>query len=271
MKTLGVLLILGFSFAAAAQDKSVPTPGGGASAEVQVPPDAIFDQGTIEVDGSGGFSRVEDFVIFKTPDGGYTILSNIAADDGSYNASASWTYDKDWHALKASARSMAKGIERKIEMRRDGDTVTMKRRTITKDDIKADDFTAQCGDDCLMDMTPAVLPMSIMARRFDGAKSGPQVFKWVGVSLINDQVLTDGQATISRQKTMKVQGIGEVTHWRFVEDLKGPGGQPFQMNAHLWTDPQGHLRKFGMGRTPQPSTIGVRQTDAAVTAQMPAE
>lgn len=271
MKTFGAILIFGFSFAAFAQDKNALTPEGAAAREAEMPADAIVDQGSIIVDGAGGFSRVEDFVIFKTPDSGYKIMSNITADDGSYNASASWTYDKDWRALKASARSMAKGVERKIEMRRNGNIVTMNRRTMTTDNITADDFTAACGDDCLMDMTPAVLPMSIMARRFDNAKGGPQVFKWVGLSLINDQVLTDGQATISRQKSLTVKGIGDVTHWRFVEDLKGPGGQPFQMNAHLWTDAQGHLRKFGMGRTPSPSTIGVRQTDEDVSAQMPAE
>ncbi len=264
MKTLSAILILGFGFTAQAQDKAALT------MEPDTP-GAIFDQGSIVVDGAGGFSRVEDFVIFKHADGGYTILSNIAADDGSYEASAKWTYDKDWRAKASTARSMAKGVERKIDIRRDGNTAVMTRRTITSDNVKGDEFTAPCGDDCLIDMTPAILPMAIMARRFDKAAAPSQTFKWVGISLIGDQVLTNGSATISLKRMLNVNTLGQINHWRFVEDLTDPTGKPFQMNAHLWTDTNGHLRKFGMGRSPTPTTVGIRQTDESLSGQMPAD
>jgi hypothetical protein len=263
MKTLSAILILGFGFTAQAQDKVA-----------LIEPDtsgAIFDQGSIVVDGAGGFSRMEDFVIFKHPDGEYTILSNIVANDGSYEASAKWTYDKEWHAKAGTARSITKGIERKIDIRRDGNTATMTRRTITADNVKGDEFTVACGDDCLIDMTPAVLPMAVMARRFDAPKTGSQTFKWIGVSLIGDQVLTNGTATISLKRTLNVNTLGPINHWRFVEDLTDPTGKPFQMNAHLWTDKNGHLRKFGMGRNPTPTTVGIRQTDESLSNQMPVE
>lgn len=240
-----------------------------------MPPDAVIDEGSLVISGPTGFSRTEDFLIFKRPDGGYSILSNIAADDDSYQATATWTYDSQWRATGASARSVTKGVERKIELRRNGDTVTITRRTTAPDtDMKLDEFTAVCGDNCLMDMTPAALPMSVMTRRYDTKKGGDQAFKWVGVSLTNDLVLLDGTATISVNKKLKVKGIPEtdVTHWRFVEELKDPAsGQAYQMHAHLWTDTKEGLRKFGMGRTPKPSTIGIRQSDEAYNAQMPVE
>jgi hypothetical protein len=267
MKYISAVLVLGVCFAANAQDKNELLMG-----DAALPRDAIFDEGSIMVDSTGNLSRVEDFVIFKRPDGGYTILSNISADDGTYAATASWTYDAAWRAKAAAARSKANGVERKIDIRRDDNKVLMKRTTIDKNrDMKLEEWEADCGDDCLIDMTPAVLPMTIMPRRFDAAQGGAQVFKWVGVSLINDHVLTDGKATITQAKTFGTGNLGQITHWRFVEDLKDPAGNARQMHAHLWTDIEGHLRKFGMGFTPKPNTIGIRQTDEAYSAQMPAE
>ncbi|MBL8644263.1 MAG: hypothetical protein JNK21_10045 [Rhodospirillaceae bacterium] len=269
MKTIGALMLLmSLAGTAWAQETSVPNVADEAGS---TPLGLIFDQGAIVVDAPGTFSRIEDFVIFKRPDGGYAILSSISADDGSYQITASWQYDDMWRAKSASGHSKTNGVERKIEIRKSEGKAFMQRRTVSAGgEMRFDEFTAECGDDCLIDMSPAALPMSVMARRFDAQKGGAQAFKWVGVSLIADQVLTDGLATISRNRTLNVDGA-EITHWRFVEDLKDPAGNPMQMNAHLWTDAAGHLRKFGMGRNPKPTTVGIRESDTPLSAQMPAE
>jgi hypothetical protein len=63
----------------------------------------------------------------------------------------------------------------------------------------------------------------------------------------------------------------QITHWRFREDLPAPGGQRVQMNMHLWTDAKLTLRKFGVGRSEKPTTIGIRETDEPFSAAMSPE
>jgi len=258
------LACFGFGLTALAQD--APDPG----------KESLVDEGVLVVSGRPGFARAEEFAIFKRPDGGYTVLSTVTADDDSYVASGTWSYDANWRALSATGQSDVKGVKRKIEVKREttaeGPIVRITRRTTPKDGAneRLETFTAACDMNCLIDMTPAALPMSVMPRRFDVAKGGEQVFKWVGVSYTDDQVLLDGTATLWLNRMQKAGGR-DISHWRFREDLPGPDGQTYQMNSHLWTDAERKLVKFGIGRNPKPSTIGIRESDENVSDQMPAE
>jgi hypothetical protein len=240
--------------------------------------ETLIDEGVLVVAGRPGFARAEEFSIYRRPDGGYTVLSTIAADDDSYIATATWNYDAEWRALSASGQSEMKGVTRRLEVRRDsapeGPIVRMTRRVTPKDGpMKLDTFTAPCDRDCLIDLSPGAMPMAVMTRRYDAAKGGAQTFRWVGISLTDDQVLLGGTATIWRHRTLAVDApVGEVTHWRFREDLPSPNpGETVQMNMHLWTDAALRLRKFGVGRGETPSTIGIRDSDERLSAQMPAD
>ncbi len=236
-----------------------------------------IDEGVLVVASRPGFSRAEEFSIFKRPDGGFSVISTISADDDSYTATGTWNYDATWRALSAEGQSTVKGVTRKLEIRREGGpegtTVRLVRKTTSKDGtLKIDTYNAPCDMNCLMDLTPGALPMAVMPRRYDMAKGGEQTFKWVGISYTDDQVLLDGTVTLWLNRMQKVSGIGDVTHWRFREDLPGPKpGETYQMNSHLWTDATLKLRKFGIGRTTKPGTIGIRETDEKLSSQMPAE
>jgi hypothetical protein len=238
----------------------------------------VIDQGVLVVSSRPGFARREEFSIFKRANGGYTVRSEITAEDGSYSANARWNFDASWRALDAAGQSDVKGVKRRLEMWREstpsGQVVKISRRVTEADGSpRNENFSALCDADCLIDMTPAALPMSVMTRRYEAGRGGEQAFHWIGVSLIDDQVLEGGTATLWRERTQTVSApLGEITHWRFREDLPGPKpGETVQMHMHLWTDAAGDLRKFGVGRTPKPSTIGVRETDAALSDQMRAE
>ena len=236
-----------------------------------------IDEGVLVISGRPGYARAEEFSIYKRPDGGFTVISNITADDDSFTATGTWNYDAKWRALSAEGQSTVKGVTRKLEIRREGGpegvTVRLVRKTTSKSgDLKIDTYNAPCDMNCLMDLTPAALPMAVMPRRYDSAKGGEQTFKWVGISYTDDQVLLDGTATLWLNRTQKVSGVGDVSHWRFREDLPGPKpGETYQMNSHLWTDATLKLRKFGIGRTSKPGTIGIRETDEKLSSQMPAE
>jgi hypothetical protein len=262
-RALAILMVFSATHAFA---QEAPNPG----------KESLVDEGVLVVSGRPGYSRAEDFSIYKRPDGGYTVLSTITADDDSYVASGTWNFDAQWRAVSAIGQSDAKGLKRKIEVKREssaeGPIVRIKRQTVPKDgdNIRIEEFTASCDMDCLIDMTPAALPMAVMPRRYDMAKGGEQTFKWVGVSMTDDAVLTDGAATLWLNRMQEANGQ-QITHWRFREDLPAPGGQRMQMNMHLWTDAKLTLRKFGVGRSEKPTTIGIRETDEPFSAAMSPE
>jgi hypothetical protein len=238
--------------------------------------ESLVDEGVFVVSGRPGTARAEEFSIYKRPDGGYTLLNSITADDDSYVASGTWNFDAQWRAISANGQSDVNGLKRKIEVKREnspeGPIVRIKRQTVPKDgdNIRIEEFTALCDMDCLIDMAPAALPMAVMPRRYDMAKGGEQMFKWVGVSFTDDRILTDGGAALWLNR-MQEAGGQQISHWRFREDLPGANGQRMEMNMHLWTDAKVTLRKFGVGRTEKPTTIGIRETDERLSAQMSPE
>jgi len=260
MRALGLGIAVLMAGIANAQE--VPDPG----------KETLVDEGVFVVAGRPGFGRAEEFSVFKRPDGGYTLLATITADDDSYIASGTWNYDAEWRSLSVRGQSNVKGTTRTVEVKREnapeGPIVRMTRRTTPKDGaLKQETFTAACDMDCQIDMTPAAMPMSVMTRRFDVAKGGEQAFRWVGISLTDDQVLLGGAATLWLNRMQQANGA-EIKHWRFREDLPGPDGTTYQMNMHLWTDAAGHMRKFGVGRSEKPSTIGIRESDEKISEQM---
>ncbi|MDX2142854.1 MAG: hypothetical protein SFV19_05840 [Rhodospirillaceae bacterium] len=236
----------------------------------------IIDEGKLTISGRPGFARTEEFSIFQRADGGFTVRSTITAEDGSYTANGRWNFDATWRAIDAAGQGDAKGVKRRIEMWREstpsGTVVKISRRaTLADDEPRNETFSAPCDAECLMDMAPAALPMSVMTRRYDAGRGGEQAFRWVGASLTDDQVLLGGTATLWLNRMQKVAG-SDIAHWRFREDLPGANpGENTQMHMHLWTDAAGSLRKFGVGRTDKPTTIGVRESDAELSAQMSAE
>jgi hypothetical protein len=239
-------------------------------------PDAhAIDRGALIVTGPPGVARTERFKIAQRTDGGFAIVSHIAAADSRYEATGTWLFDERWVAVGAAGRATVDGVTRIVEMFREGDRIEMTRNTVQADGTAyVDLFSVVCDDSCLMDMEPGALPMWVMTRHYRVKTGDRQTFQWVGVSLMRDAVLGDGKAQLWVNRTQSIAGgpVPAVVHWRFIEDIPDRAGGPtVQMQSHMWTDAQGRLRQFAVGRTEKPTTIGVRETDAAISAQMSAE
>ncbi|MDX2222318.1 MAG: hypothetical protein SFV21_06190 [Rhodospirillaceae bacterium] len=241
--------------------------------------DKVIDRGSLQVRGAASQTRWEDFVVARRPDGGYSIISLITPASVAYTAQGRWDFDHAWIATRAVGLGTDKesGIMRGVLIERAGDVITMRRETLTKDGAsKTDTWTVPCGRDCFMDMAPSALPMTVMARHVPPTSAGPQAFRWVGISMIQDSVLTEGKARLDPPRLQAATGndgtpLG-IRHWHFVEDLKDDvSGRTGQMHGHFWTDERGFVRKFGMGVTPAPTTIGIRTGDEAFADAMKAD
>ena len=128
---------------------------------------------------------------------------------------------------------------------------------------------AWCADDCLLDLSPSALAMFTMTRRYDQSRGGPQVFRWVGRSLIVDQVLLDGTAEITRLKEImfnSAAGAVKVRQYRFVETLKDEAsGQIAQVAFNLYTDETNRPLAFATAG----STIGQRMGYEGIIEALP--
>lgn len=233
----------------------------------------VVDEGVFTIDGPGSAAGTEEFVIFQRPDGGYAVLSTFYADDDSYQATVTLNYDKNWLAQGAGGRAMMNGVERRVEVGREGGHVIVKRRIRSRDgEVKLDDIQAACDRECLIDLTPSALPMAAMARRYDPVLAGQQSFRWVAVSLLDDAVLLDGAADLTTEgKSTAIEGsVGNATYWRFHRDLKdSETGESKTLDIQMWMDAESRMRKFAVENASQARIIGLRDGDEKISARMP--
>lgn len=233
--------------------------------------DKVIDRGSLRVRGAPSQTRWEDFVVARRPDGGYSIFSQITPASVAYAAQGRWDYDAEWVAMRAVGLGTDKetGVVRRVLIERVDGAIAMRRETLdARGASKTDTWSVPCGRDCFMDMAPSALPMTVMARHVPAKAAAPQAFRWVGISLIQNSVLTEGQARLDPPRAQTATGNDgaplAIRHWHFTEDLKDDvTGRTGRMHGHFWTDDDGFVRKFGMGVTLAPTTVGVRTGDEA--------
>lgn len=261
--TLLTLLLCG---AATRAEEEVASPG----------TEAMVDEGLFLIDGARGLGRTEDFVVFRRPDGGYTVINSVVGKD--FTSAASFNYDSAWRLINAKGQGTAKGVTRTVDIKRDkderGPIVRITRRLGKRLLGKGDYYTAPCDRDCLIDLAPSVVPASVMPSRYDIAKAGEQSFRWVRASLISDDGFLEGSTTLTLKSEQKIEGakFDAVIHWAMSEDFKDPSSEKREtLQGRAWTDPKGWLRKFTVGTGPRPSMTGIRASDEKLSKQMIAE
>ena len=227
------------------------------------PGDRIDDAGVMNVTG-GRFDRREAFEFVSRTDGSRILTSVTVAAGGLYRVEGRWLYTRDGLALSANGVGSYEGDSTAIAIRRDRDMAELSVGGAARARHRA-----WCPDNCLMDMSPSAMAMFTMTRRYDQALGGPQVFRWVGRSLIVDQVLLDGTAEIIRLGEFGYEGPnGPVTvrQYRFEETLKDEAsGQTAQVAFNLYTDHQNRPLAFATAG----STRGERLGYEGITSALP--
>ena len=228
------------------------------------PGDQLEDSGVLVVTG-GRFDRTEAFEVLRTAGGGRRVTSVTIAAGDAYRVEARCDYTGDDAAVSAAGRGQYAGKPVDIEIVAAGGEATI---TLSGSGLAAVD-TAPCGADCLIDMAPSALPMFTMARRYDEARGGPQVFRWIARSLIANQVLLDGSAEIRKLGDFEfVQGERRtpVKQFAFIETLKDEAsGQYFKAAFNLYVDVDNRPLAFA---TPS-STTGERAGYEGITSALP--
>lgn len=225
--------------------------------------DRLEDAGRMVVTG-GRFGRTEHFEVVRRADGGWTLTSVTIGDGDSYRVEGRWKYDGEDHAQAVTGRGSYQGQPVGIDISggRPGASVVVtqggKERVVI----------APCEQGCLVDMAPSALPMFIMTRLF-GAGDAPRSFRWIGQSLIADEVLLDGTTEISKLgegdftaggKTMRVR------QYSFVETLKNATtGATFRIGFNLYVDAADRPLAFAIGS----STVGERAGYEGLTRALP--
>ena len=226
----------------------------------------LEDAGLFLVTG-GRFDRTEAFKIVRHADGGRTLTATITGSGDSYRVEGRWRYAPDDRALSATGRGEYSGAPVEIDISVQNEVA----RIILKADGLQKEHTASCPADCLIDMAPSALPMFTMATRYDEARGGPQVFRWVGRSMIIDQVLLTGSAEIRKLGDRVFEKDGReipVKQYVFVETLKDEeSGRFFRVAFNLYTTPDNRPLAFGTSGT----TRGERQGYEGITTALPPE
>jgi len=228
------------------------------------PGDQLKDTGVLVVTG-GRFDRTEAFEVVRTADGGRRVTSVIIGAGDSYRVHARWDYAADASAVLASGRGQYGGNPVGIEISAAAGVATI---TLTDEDIETV-HTAACGADCLLDMAPSALPMFTMTRRYDEARGGPQVFRWVARSLITDQVLLDGSAEIRLLGDFEFVQDGRrslVKQFVFIETIKNEAsGEYFKVAFNLYVSADHRPLAFATAS----STLGERAGYKGITSALP--
>lgn len=225
--------------------------------------DRLEDSGRMVVTG-GRFGRTEHFEVVRRADGGWTLTSVTVGDGDSYRVEGRWKYTAAHEAQAVTGRGTYGGEPAGIEISggRPGATIAVTRagrERVTK---------APCEQGCLVDMSPSALPMFTMARLQRGA--GPQVFRWIGQSLLADEALLDGTAEIRPLGEADFTAAGtrvRVRQFAFVETLKNATtGATFSIGFNLYVDPDDRPLAFAIGAT----TVGVRAGYEGLVEAIPA-
>jgi hypothetical protein len=212
----------------------------------------------------GRFGRTEHFEVVRRADGGWTLTSVTIGDGDSYRVDGRWKYDGQEKAQAVTGRGSYQGQPVGIDISggRPGATVVVtqagKERVVT----------APCEQGCLVDMAPSALPMFTMTRLY-GSGDGPRTFRWIGQSLIADEVLLDGTTEIRKLGEGDFTAGGKairVRQFAFVETLKNATtGATFRIGFNLYVDGDDRPLAFAIGA----STVGERAGYEGLTRALP--
>jgi hypothetical protein len=226
--------------------------------------DRLEDSGRMVVTG-GRFGRTEHFEVVRRADGGWTLTSVTVGDGDSYRVEGRWKYAADHLAQAVTGRGAYQGQAVGIDISggRPGASIVVTRGGRERV------VTAPCEQGCLVDMAPSALPMFTMTRLYRGG--GSQTFRWIGQSLIADEVLLDGTTEIRKLGEADFTAGGRavrVRQFAFVETLKNATtGATFRIGFNLYVDPEDRPLAFAIGS----STIGERSGYEGLVKSMPAQ
>ena len=225
--------------------------------------DQLVDSGIMQVTG-GRFDRREEFELVRHSDGATTLSAIISGANALYQVQGRWRFSPDEHALEAFGIGAYEQEAVTVSIHRANNVATLRANGAVQAQHQA-----SCGDTCLIDMAPSALPMFWMARRYDEALGGPQVFRWVARSLIFDQVLLEGSAEIRKLGDYlftQDQRSVQVKQFMFVEDLKDEvSGKFFQVAFNLYVDGDHRPLAFATRST----TVGERAGYEGITKAIP--
>lgn len=228
--------------------------------------DRLEDSGRMVVTG-GRFGRTEHFEVVRRADGGWTLTSVTVGDGDSYRVEGRWKYTADHKAQAVTGRGTFQGQPAGIDISggRPGASIAVtqagRERVVT----------APCEQGCLVDMAPSALPMFSMTRLYRG--DGLQMFRWIGQSLIADEVLLDGTTEIRKLGEADFTAGGRsvrVRQFAFVETLKNATtGATFRIGFNLYVDSDDRPLAFAIGASTVGERAGYEGLVKAIPAQIP--
>jgi hypothetical protein len=225
--------------------------------------DRIEDSGRLLVTG-GRFNRTEDFEVVRTAQGGRVISSIVTAADNRYRVHARWEYSASEQALSATGIGSYEGQPVTVDIKAEDGTAAL----IVAGALNLEQ-TAPCGSDCLVDLAPGALAMFTMTRRYDEARGGPQTLRWVGRSLVADQLLLEGAAEIRKLGDFIFRQDDRETavkQYVFVEKLKDEvSGRVSNVAFNLYTTADHRPLAFATAGT----TLGERAGYAGIVQALP--
>jgi PAS domain-containing protein len=200
----------------------------------------LLDSGTFVVRDAGPFSRSESFEVLRRGAAGYTIVNTITSATGRYRVQARFDFDAGWRAVSAQGVGLYDGRAVEITLLPTRPIATIRVAPLQDAAPAAQQLGARCDPDCLLDMSPSILPMFVMTRHYDFSRGGVQDFRWVGQDLDQRRTANGNIAALSYAGERELQRADgrtlRVRHFTFVESIPLPQGGEFRMNFDLWTD-----------------------------------
>lgn len=229
----------------------------------------VEDAGVFKV-ASQRMARTESFELRRASDGSWVLRSTTVGDGDRYRVSGVWTYTTAWLATEARGQGQLDGRPFDVRIARGDEGARIQ---VSGPDGERD-HAAACATDCLLDLAPSALPMFTMTRRYDSARGGVQVFRWVGHSLTDRQVLLDGVARIERVHVASFRTADgrttDVQQFAFVETLRDEAsGRSFDVAFNLYVDAAHRPLAFAIGTSTRGERVGYEGLVTALPFQAP--
>jgi hypothetical protein len=226
--------------------------------------DLMEDAGSFEINSATRprFSRTEHFEVIRHADGGRTITTVTLGKADDYRIEGRFRYTPDDTAGEVRGLGVYEGEPVVIEANggTPGATIVFERGG------ERMSHSAECAEGCLIDLAPSALPMFTMTRRYDMEAGGPQAFRWIGRSLLMDQVLLDGVANIEFMGSERFAPRDTVVeHYAFSERIRNEEtGLYLDVAYNLYVDEDKRPLAFVVGRT-----VGERVGYEGITDEIP--
>jgi len=229
----------------------------------------VADAGVFKV-ASPRMARTERFELRRASDGSWVLSSTTVGDGDRYRVSGEWRYSAAWVATEARGQGQLDGRPFEVRIARGDEGARIE---VSGPDGERD-YAAACATDCLLDLAPSALPMFTMTRRYDTSRGGVQVFRWVGHSLTDGQVLLDGVARIERVHVASFRTADgrttDVQQFAFVETLRdAASGRSFDVAFNLYVDAAQRPLAFAIGAGTRGERVGYEGLVTALPFRAP--